>query len=425
MAFLFFTRPLGAYAPRAAVVENNVPVKLYLAGKEGGVLVTTEQLKEYLGIVVDMEKDIFLKEQLIHQYQIEIDMLGIEKEFCRPKQPVKIVTPHEPKPPEAPTWTVFRNAIRGFGICVGIYVGMGLLEVIFGAGFTAILEWAFGGSIMGGLVAVVVFVLSLISNIISRSKYRKKMVKYYDGPYKVYQEECQKIIAKNQDREKIYQEQLAQYEKELENDKKRLVQEEIRKVALDAEIKQVQAQRISSKEILGRFYSQNIVFPKYRNMVMVCSLYEYICAGRCNSLEGHEGAYNILETEIRLERIVTQLDKVISMLDGIHQTQYVIYTAIQEANRKLGTLKGEMNQMVMQFQQAQEANYLMAENVQASLQAIRENNVELQAQFTDLQKSSALTAYQAERTQKELAYMNRMDYLTGRNDGVFFNRPPV
>ena len=42
-------------------------------------------------------------------------------------------------------------------------------------------------------------------------------------------------------------------------------------------------------------------------MVMVCSLYEYVCSGRCDTLAGHEGAYNIWEMEIRLDKIVTQL----------------------------------------------------------------------------------------------------------------------
>mgnify|MGYP001864484039 FL=1 len=81
-------------------------------------------------------------------------------------------------------------------------------------------------------------------------------------------------------------------------------------------------------------YDKNIIFPKYRRLPLVCSLYEYFCSGRCSTLEGHEGAYNILEMEIRLDRIITQMDMVITRLESIRDGQYVLYSAIQDSNRK-------------------------------------------------------------------------------------------
>lgn len=61
----------------------------------------------------------------------------------------------------------------------------------------------------------------------------------------------------------------------------------------------------------------------------------------------------------------------------------------------------------------------------SSLQDFRGEAAALNGHIAELQKTSSLTAYFSERTQKELAYMNRMDYLSGRNDDVFFNHPPV
>lgn len=40
-------------------------------------------------------------------------------------------------------------------------------------------------------------------------------------------------------------------------------------------------------------------------------------------------------------------------------------------------------------------------------------------------KESAIVAYSTERVAKELNYMNRMNYLVGRNDETFFNLPPM
>ena len=110
---------------------------------------------------------------------------------------------------------------------------------------------------------------------------------------------------------------------------------------------------------------------------------------------------------MRLDRIITQLDKVIANLGAIRENQFMLFSAIQDMNR----------QSVRIMESTQE----MAEQ----LRSINGQTGNMAVQIAELQKTSALTAYQAERTQKELAYMNRMDYLSGRNDDVFFNHPPV
>lgn len=167
-------------------------------------------------------------------------------------------------------------------------------------------------------------------------------------------------------------------------------------------------------------------------MVMVCSLYEYVCAGRCDALEGHEGAYNLLETEIRLDKIVTRLDNVIEMLGRIQQNQYMVYSAIQDANRQSAKILESTYQMADQLQAIQTSNQKMLGGIQADMQksvltAERQSAsmIQMTQQLSALQATSTLTAYQAERTQKELHYMNRMNYLSGKNDDVFFNLPPM
>ena len=204
---------------------------------------------------------------------------------------------------------------------------------------------------------------------------------------------------------------MEEYQRNISNDQARIEQESQKKEVFQADLVKLQAYHATSRETLSKIYDKNIIFPKYRNLVMVCSLYEYICASRCTTLEGHEGAYNILEMEIRLDRIITQLDKVIAQLNAIQSNQFILYSAIQESNRQSALLLESTNHMADQLQSL--GNCLDTQSTQ------------FQAQISNLQKSSALTAYHAERTQKELHYMNRMDYLTGRNDGVFFNQPPM
>lgn len=81
-----------------------------------------------------------------------------------------------------------------------------------------------------------------------------------------------------------------------------------------------------------------LFFLKYQNFVMISSIHEYICSGRCSTLEGHEGAYNILEMELRLDRIEGKLDNIIQKLNQIKDNQYTIYYAIQEAKNQCSAL---------------------------------------------------------------------------------------
>lgn len=101
----------------------------------------------------------------------------------------------------------------------------------------------------------------------------------------------------------------------------------------------------NTRKILDDFYSCNVIFPKYRNFIAISSIYEYFSSGRCSQLEGHEGAYNIFENEIRQNIIISKLDDVINSLDSIRDSQYMLYSAIQESNKKANQLTGIMYQL--------------------------------------------------------------------------------
>ena len=48
----------------------------------------------------------------------------------------------------------------------------------------------------------------------------------------------------------------------------------------------------STIELLNNYYDKNIIYPKYRDLVALCMIYEYLVSGRCLTLEGRNGAYN-------------------------------------------------------------------------------------------------------------------------------------
>ena len=91
-------------------------------------------------------------------------------------------------------------------------------------------------------------------------------------------------------------------------------------------------------ECRNQLYSCNIIFPKYRDAVALSMFYEYFSSGRCTTLEGPNGAYNIYEMETRSNLIISQLNTVIESLETIKQNQYMIYSKLSSVNSKLETM---------------------------------------------------------------------------------------
>lgn len=337
----------------------------------------TAELKEYLGIVVDMEKNIYLQKHLISNFDREIETLKISPKFTNPERPSH--------PGSAVDYPVGRIILG----CVGIFFLLGFLGTIIAGICAAINKVAlaqYSWMTLPALVLPIIYALAEIRGVKETNNRLKLAEVEYQKELKQYQQEIAEIEVKRQQDE------------ENRNAKIMIVEEERAKAE--------NALAVSTQH-LQVIYDKNIIFPKYRNLVMTCSLYEYICAGRCSELEGHEGAYNILETEIRLDKIITQLSRIIVQLGAIQQNQFMLYSAIQESNQRSSQILESTNRMADSLKHSSE-----------------EINI-LTGRLAELQKTSELTAYCAERTQKELAYMNRMNYLSGRNDGVFWNVPPT
>lgn len=311
----------------------------------------TANLTEYLSILVDMEKNIDLQNRLIASINYKMNQLDSEQmEYGK-----------EPMPP-----TEEKKSSSGI-----ILIGSGFLFLfgLFLAGSGS------SGQVVGALfmfIGLVIFIAGQLGNT-SRNEQINAQWKQY-GQEK---EEYEKAAASWQTRREV----------------------------LLVNLRELEQKNEQSKKALQDMYSLNVIFPKYRNFVMLCSLYEYLSSGRCMALEGHEGAYNLLEQEMRMDLIITKLDRAILQLDEIRSNQFALYSVVQESNHQFVKLLSSTEQMVN------------------SLQMMRLQGDELNARIADLQKNSELAAYQSECTKKELHYMNRMKYLTGEYDGTFFNSP--
>ena len=97
------------------------------------------------------------------------------------------------------------------------------------------------------------------------------------------------------------------------------------------------------KNSLEHIYSANVIYPKYRNLVAVTTIYEYLASGRCDTLEGADGAYNLYEMELRQNIIIGQLSSVLDSLEQIKNNQFTLYKEITEANQKSADLLSDIS----------------------------------------------------------------------------------
>ena len=192
------------------------------------------------------------------------------------------------------------------------------------------------------------------------SDYQSALKKYFNTT-----EECDRQTEKN----KI--DALNQKNSEIKNIVKRIDEtaEELLKAQNELDIKRenlnnIPAPSIAKKKIIddeifvlednlkktfrcrNELYSYNIVFKKYRNIITLSTFYEYLLSGRCNSLEGANGAYNLFENETRINSIITKLDEIETKLDEIKENQLTVYNKLNAIEKSLKSLNSTMNKAV-------------------------------------------------------------------------------
>ena len=109
------------------------------------------------------------------------------------------------------------------------------------------------------------------------------------------------------------------------------------------EIETVQELLKKTYETRNKLYAADIIFTKYRDIVVLSTFYEYLMARRCTTLEGATGAYNLYESEIRANTIITKLSQIEKTLKKIEQSQYMICGQLSEMNSTLNKMNSTMS----------------------------------------------------------------------------------
>lgn len=153
---------------------------------------------------------------------------------------------------------------------------------------------------------------------------------------------------------------------------------------IDYAITILEKKKKETRGLLGLLYSRDIISYKYRNILAVSAFCEYLETGRCDTLIGPYGAYNIFENAMGIQMINSKLDQILDNLRLIQQNQRMLHSAILEINNRISRLT----------------------------QSIVETNGHLASISDSLDKQAEcaeIIAYTTALTQKEVEYRNRLE----------------
>ena len=109
----------------------------------------------------------------------------------------------------------------------------------------------------------------------------------------------------------------------------------------------------------------NIIFPKYRRVSILYILLEYLDSGRCTTLTGADGAYNLYEAEIRADQMIAQLSEITDILTAISEQIESLYDEMCETRKQTEMLNRSLTKAVEEMQIANANLVALREDVNA------------------------------------------------------------
>ena len=261
-----------------------------------------EELIRYFEDAIALETEIVTQENLVSQFEA----------MSEKKKPVLVERKVQVERPDP--YALDREEIYVIGWCV-------IWTILWGIPLVATI------SSNDGVGWVLMYLaIMIIGDAIPMSIYHKEKNKIYPELVRKYEEDCRACQKENENRK----EEFAYNQKCWEDSCTQM------RVTLEKSLKE-------TKENLERVYAKNIIYPKYRNLPALTSIYEYYVTGRCEELSGPYGAYNLYEDEVRKDKIISQLNTVIANLEQIKQNQYKLYEQVCQIQSNTNRMVWELN----------------------------------------------------------------------------------
>ena len=276
---------------------------------------TTEELKEYTNEAKKLEIAIYTQKKLMEKHKV----------ILKGKQPIKPIKKKidEPITPNIDYARIRKDKNNGLIAIISLCT-MGVLGI----------PLIFTGAIFFGILCLLAGALGIFGIHTQREEkeYNDNKIKNeYDAYYK-YREEYPKLVKKAEEEYKFainkYNSDANEYE-----------------LNFNSTMHQHEEALKSLENALSKLYEDNIIFSKYRNLVAITAINEYLESGRCFELEGPNGAYNLYEMELRQNIIIGQLSNIISNLEQIKNNQYTLYEELTKANNTVEQIVYELKEL--------------------------------------------------------------------------------
>lgn len=300
-----------------------------------------------------MEKNNYLMTRAITDLDAKIATL------CHPRS---IDSPKPPELKEKKGDHGFSFGIQ-FAIIGAIISGIiGLLD-LFHEGFLTILflgililaVYAIIGAVIGFVVG---FIIGLIVGTISQNDEKEEAIKKYD-------------IAKEL------------YKKKLDNENIRMANESKQRELLLYQKSKLIEKRRESKKLLGTFYDIVGINERFRNLIPIAYMDEFMRLGIASKLEGVDGLYYLTRKDLREDQMNATLERIVEKLDDIIDNLKEIKEELVDINKK--------------------CDLILYETIKVS-SAIEKGNKTLK----ELKDKTEVITYYTERNNRELKYQNFM-----------------
>lgn len=284
----------------------------------GEKVMATIDLKAYTTRAKELESAIYTQKRLMESHRIFFDsQRPIEPKKKQINEPIKPFNPGEPD-------LHFNNILT---IVSGIALVIGIIMHIVNDGdsfLSAVFTIVGGATFIGGIYEY----FKLSSQHESSKQTYEKQMQEYDIKLSEYKRELSRI-------NKSYPVEYEEYKE---------------KVSIhDSKVADIMLQHTDMLKCLEKsiniVYEENVIFPKYRNLVAITAINEYLMSGRCDKLEGPDGAYNLYEMELRQNIIIAQLSSIIDNLEQIRNNQYSLYEELQKSNYTINEILAETQRM--------------------------------------------------------------------------------
>ena len=338
---------------------------------------STKQLRDYLGMVLDIERSLYMQLQLMRSLQSQETALA----------PLALPARPDTAPPTA-SKPQTRVSNPGLWLLAGMAAAAAAVWMYL-RDETNTPQWVQDHP----LVLVIPFLLAVVFALVTVKKGIGGL--YHNANVERDNQRAQQEDAR---RRAAYQSDTRSWQDAVLRTGAENLRRERERAVVAANYKAVRQQSDASRDNLARLYAAGNVHPKYRNLAAVSALYEYVDTGICETLEGPFGAYSRLEQDARMDRILLKLDHVIDRLDELRSSQYQLYRAVTEDNERSEMLLASVAQDVRRASDAGQESARRLAGIEANDQII---------------------AYNTERTRKELEYFNRMRTRLGDYDRVW------